>query len=114
MLTFSTGHGGRLIERYRALIKQYGRNRRFAAMDHAVFCESRAAFDRYVSRRLEGARVLDLGCGQRFPAALLFHTLGAEVTGIDTDVVDPRFSAGSWLRMARENGIERFIKSLAR
>jgi len=58
--------------------------------------------------------VLDLGCGQRFSATLLFRAFGARVTGIDTDVLDPRFGAGAWLRIARRNGLERFAKSFVR
>lgn len=114
MLSFSTGHGGRLVDRYRALIRQYGRNKRLAAMDFESVAESRRAFERHVRRPLERARVLDLGCGQRFPAALLFHSWRAEATGIDTDVVDPAFSPASFVRMIRANGFERFVKSLAR
>lgn len=110
MLTFSTGHGGTFLDRTRQLLKQYGRNRRFAGADFAAADASRAA----LGRPLDGARVLDLGCGQRFPAVLLFHTWRARATGIDTDVVDPRFSPASYVRMIRANGVERFLKTLAR
>ncbi len=114
MQTFSTGHGGGLVDRYRQLLRQYRHNRRFATMDWSVFEASRAALAKIAGRDVDGAFVLDLGCGQRFPAALLFRTFGARVTGIDADVVDPRFSATAWRRMIRENGFERFVKSLAR
>lgn len=114
MLTFSTGHGGGLLGEARLLFRHYRHNRRFAELDWAGFRCSREAFARHGGRPLEGARVLDLGCGQRFPATLLFRAFGARVTGIDTDVVDPGFGPAAWWRMARRNGLGRCAKSLVR
>lgn len=114
MLTFSTGHGGSLGERARGLWGLGRHNRRFAAWDYRSFAASRDALRRHAGLDIEGARVLDLGCGQRFPALLLFHAHGARATGIDTDVVDPRIGPGVWLRILRHNGVERLIKTLAR
>jgi SAM-dependent methyltransferase len=109
--TFSTGHGGSFLDRTRSLFRHYRRNRRFAEWDFKLIRLSGAALEKHGERPLEGARVLDLGCGQRFPATLLFHTFGARATGIDTDVVDPR---AGWLRILRENGLERFAKTAVR
>jgi SAM-dependent methyltransferase len=114
MLTYSTGYGGRLVDRLGGLWRQSRRLDRIAQWDFSSFESSRSALERYVGRPLRGARVLDLGCGQRFPALLLFHTSGARATGIDTDVVDPEFSVRSGLRMLRENGIERFLSTFGR
>ncbi len=113
MASDSTGQGGALAELGRGLARRLGRPRPVAGWDHRAFRESGEALERHGGCGRVGARVLDLGCGRRFPAALLFHTFGARVTGIDADVFDPAFGAGSWLRMIRVNGVERFARSLA-
>lgn len=88
--------------------------RRITQWDWTVFGLAREALQRHASLPLEGARVLDLGCGPRFPALLLFHTFGARATGIDAEVVDPSFGEGVGLRMIRRHGFGRFLKALAR
>ncbi len=88
--------------------------RRITDWDWTVFGLGRTALEKHAGRPLEGARVLDLGCGPRFPALLLFHTFGALATGIDAEVVDPAFGEGAGLRMIRKHGFPRFLKSLAR
>lgn len=112
--TFSTGHGGGFLDRTLSLLRQYRHNRSFAAHDYGVFQECRAAFERHAGRPITGARVLDIGCGQRFPVTLLFRAFGAETTGIDTDVVEPRLTPSACLRMIRANGVERFVKTAVR
>lgn len=114
MGTSSTGYGGRMLDRTLGLLRHYRRNRRFARADYAAFAESNAAFERHAGRGVEGARILDLGCGQRFPATLLFHSLGALATGIDTDVVGPFPTGRAWWRMLRESGFERVLKTAVR
>jgi len=59
------------------------------------------------SRWREGARqarVLEIGCGQRFALTLLFHPLGLAATGMDAELVEPSSSARSLFRMWRSNG----------
>jgi SAM-dependent methyltransferase len=75
----------------------FRRRRRIAEWDWDSFRASAGALERRAGRPLEGARVLDLGCGPRFPAALLFHSFGARVTGIDVDYPGPR----SWRTLLR-------------
>jgi SAM-dependent methyltransferase len=88
--------------------------RRITEWDWKAFEIAREALRRHAGVPLEGARVLDLGCGPRFPALLLFHTFGARATGIDTEVVDPSFGEGVGLRMIRRHGFARFLRSLAK
>jgi SAM-dependent methyltransferase len=59
-------------------------------------------------------RMLEVGCGQRFALTLLFHSVGARVTGIDTDFVDPKFSLKGMLSVWKRNGFERFAKTAIR
>jgi SAM-dependent methyltransferase len=62
----------------------------------------------------DSPRVLDLGCGGRAGVVLALHTLGVPVTGIDYDVVAPRPSLSNWAKIARQNGIERALKTVGR
>jgi len=84
-----------------------------AEWDWRSFRDSAAALERHAGRTLPGARVLDLGCGHRFPASLLFHSFGARVTGIDLDVVPPS-APGAWLRLICRDGPGRFARAFAR
>lgn len=67
-----------------------------------------AAFDVSMT---EGTRVLDLGCGQRFPFALLASTRGASVTALDVNYT----RADPWplyfMNILRTNGIKRALRS---
>lgn len=63
---------------------------------------------------LHGKQVLDLGCGQRFPFALLLAANGAEVTALDIDYVRPDFLPVAARRIFRHNGLKRAAKSITR
>jgi SAM-dependent methyltransferase len=45
--------------------------------------------ERRLKRPIKGMRILEIGCGQRFPVTLALHSLGAEVVGIDLEPVGP-------------------------
>ena len=56
-------------------------------------------YNRFIEIRLEkyngiikGKRLLDAGCGQKYPFSLLFHSYGNIVTGIDLDVVSTQYN----------------------
>jgi len=59
-------------------------------------------------------RVLDLGCGQRFPFALLLAANGAVVTALDMDYIKPDFLPVAACRIFRHNGVKRATKSIIR
>jgi SAM-dependent methyltransferase len=63
-----------------------------------------------VGRQVEGARILDVGCGYRFPITLLLHTSGARVTGIDVEPVARRLS----LMQLREHFVRRGARAFTR
>lgn len=63
---------------------------------------------------LEGKKVLDLGCGQRFPFALQCAAAGADVTALDLDYVKPDTLPLAFLRTVKYNGLKRACKSLLR
>lgn len=113
--TFSTGYQRSRIHTYMRLLKYFRRNAEFARHDYQdVFLTAREGFEKHLDRPIKSARILEVGCGQRFIVTLLFHSLGAHVTGIDTDVVHPRMTPSVMLKIIRENGFERFVKTIAR
>jgi SAM-dependent methyltransferase len=63
---------------------------------------------------LEGARVLDLGCGQLSSQVALFTADGAITTGIDVELPSFRLPISLLLAIWRSNGVERALKSLVR
>ena len=63
---------------------------------------------------LEGKRVLDLGCGQRFPFSLQCAAAGAEVAALDIDYVKPSRWPFAFARICKHNGIKRALKSVTR
>lgn len=63
---------------------------------------------------LERKKVLDLGCGQRFPFALQCAAEGADVTALDVDYVKPDFLPLAFLRTYKHNGLKRACKSISR
>lgn len=59
-------------------------------------------------------RVLDLGCGQRFPLALLFAAQGSTVTALDINYVQPRPLGRYVAANLRQGGSARTAKSVLR
>ncbi len=113
--TFTAGYEKSKLYTYLSLIKYFGKNREFALHDyHNVFSEAKKVLEEYVTKKIQNTRILEIGCGQRFATTLLFHLLGAHVTGIDTDFVDPNFSFKRFPTVLKTNGIERFVKTLFR
>lgn len=63
---------------------------------------------------LAGKRVLIVGPGQTLREWWAFSSLGAEVTGIDLDVVPLGFDLPAYLQLLRTNGPVRFAKTVGR
>jgi SAM-dependent methyltransferase len=112
--TFSSGHDRSRIASYLALFRHYRKNRQFARRHYEIFCRVREAFEQHGHVPVENADILEIGCGQRFPLTLLFHSLGARCVGIDYDYVDPRPRWHSFHAMMKRNGAERAVKTLIR
>ncbi len=91
------------------------RSAAFAEHDyHDVYGATRERLERALGRPVAGMRVLDIGCGQRTPASLLFAAAGNTVAGIDTELITPGPGPISFLRVWRANGLERAAKTLVR
>lgn len=91
------------------------RNRAFAIHDyHTVFLVALQCLRANVSKPLPHTHILEIGCGQRFGATLLFHSLGASIIGIDYDPVSTRLSWSGLREMAASSGLGRALKSAVR
>jgi len=86
--------------------------REFAGHDFDNFQAIRNRYEKNTGQPLTGKRILDLGCGQRYPHLLLLSAGGNEVTGIDLEVVGPGYK--KYLKMLRLSGWERSLKSFLR
>jgi SAM-dependent methyltransferase len=108
--TFTGGHGGSRLASYLDIARYHRRGTERLARE-AV---ERAEFVKQYTDNQTSPRVLDLGCGGRAGVTLTLHTLGVPTTGIDYDLVAPRASLPSWARIARQNGLERAVKTIGR
>ena len=113
--TFSTGFDKSKSSNYfRQLKYSFRADRGIAENDYKIFCDARDVMQKFLSREISRTRILEIGSGQRFATSLLFNTFGADVTGIDMDYVDPRFSLGGYITILRKNGLERSLKTFFR
>jgi SAM-dependent methyltransferase len=91
------------------------RSAQFASHDFDdVYRATRERIETALGRPAQGLRMLDIGCGQRLPATLLFSRAGNSVTGIDTELVVPGPGVGAFIRICRSDGLERAAKTLFR
>ena len=82
---------------------------------HADFAAEHATFFRKFLAHagdVRGKRVLDLGCGKTFWLTLLLASAGADAIGIDTEATDSQRTLKKYLRLLRENGVERALRTL--
>ena len=102
----------RKLKLYASIVGYSLRHNRDFAREHYEFFDTlrRRLGERGVS--LEGARVLDVGCGKAHWLTLLLHSVGARVTGIDTEFVAPGRSLGKYWGILRSNGLDRTLRTL--
>jgi SAM-dependent methyltransferase len=112
--TFSTGFERSKLQTYLSLVKHYRANREFARRDYERFREVCAVVTQFVGRQLTGLDLLEIGSGQRYALAPLFHSAGAPVAGVDMDHVVTQPSLRSFAATWRRNGWERAVKTAAR
>ena len=90
-------------------------SKRFAEHDcHNVFEKAVRDLKSVGFGEIEGKKVLDLGCGQRYPFALQCAACGATVIALDIDYIKPDFLPLAFYRMLRHNGFKRAVKSALR
>jgi SAM-dependent methyltransferase len=105
-----------MLREFRELVTYHSRStERFAEHDvHVAFRKAMRDLRDCGLTEIGGRRVLDLGCGQRFPFALQCAALGARVTALDANYVRPDFLPLALYRIARRNGLKRALKSTLR
>jgi SAM-dependent methyltransferase len=114
MKTTSSGFESSKIFTYFHLLRFFKKNEEFGRHDYRGFLKTRDIFEEYLDIPVAGSRILEIGCGQRYVRTMLFHSGGAHVTGIDTDIIVPGFSPTGLMRILTANGTERFLKTLVR
>ncbi len=77
------------------------------AREHAHFFKQLIADEGSVS----GRRVLDVGCGKSYWLSLLLAAEGADVDGVDTELVVPGRRLAKYRKIRRSNGIERALRT---
>jgi SAM-dependent methyltransferase len=88
---------------------------RFAEHDvHNVFIKAISDLKLCGLDEIGGKRVLDLGCGQRYPFALQCAANDAIVTALDINYTKPDFLLLAFYRTIKHNGFKRAVKSLLR
>lgn len=83
---------------------------RFAA-DHCMwFARMQATVAPYIPS-FEGIRALDVGVGLLQWQTIMLHSLGAKVTGVDTEYVRADRRPDKYLRLCQTNGMLRAVKT---
>ena len=81
---------------------------------HSALDDYRAMLKRHSAKRLESARVLEIGFGARPLRLMALNALRIDATGIDLDKPIIRGTPSEVFAIWRKNGAERAIKSFAR
>jgi hypothetical protein len=85
----------------------------FAKFDQNVQ-EYEALFKKYTGRDIRSAKIVEIGFGARPYRLATFHAKQLDVTGIDMDKPVLDGSLKEFLCVARNNGLERALKSVTR
>lgn len=86
-------------------------NRDFAVEHSAFFADMQTRLKKYLGD-LCGLRVLDVGCGKAYWLTLLLHSVGAVVTGVDSEFITTSRHPGKYCSVVRHNGPERALRTL--
>jgi SAM-dependent methyltransferase len=90
-----------------------GKTKEYAEHDYDVYRKLNNNISKYIATDDAKLKVLDIGCGQRYPNTLLFANRDdCEAVGVDSDVVGP--GIGKYFKMIVKNGLERTVKSAIR
>ena len=85
-----------------------------AQNDYEWFDRIRHTLEKYIGD-VRGRDILDVGCGQRYPLTLLFHSFGSRVVGIDTALIGVDLPVlETYRRICAEEGLGRALKTFVR
>lgn len=103
------------LRTYLELVKYHARKTRaFAEVEFSEALKDISVLERVGRKPMTEADVLDIGCGGRATQALILHTLGVRIIGIDYDQPEGNLNPSSLVRLARYNGAQRAFKTLFR
>ena len=71
-------------------------------------------FSKYSGRSISDATVFEVGYGAKPLRFILFQAMGLRIEGIDMDVPLIKPSLSAYARLLKQNGLERFAKSVLR
>jgi SAM-dependent methyltransferase len=80
-------------------------------IQHVRVCEQ--FLQRQTGIRCTGLKMLEIGTGQ-LPRQIGYFSLHNDVIGIDLDVIPLGFDAGAYLKLLRQNGPKRLLKTIGR
>lgn len=96
------------VRLYRDLFNYHqGSSHRFAQHDFDIYWNMSRKAELYIGK-VENKRILDVGCGQRYPLTLLFHNTRNMVTGCDLSHI-----TSAWKTLKYE-GLARILKTIIR
>lgn len=103
----------------RELVELYRYHDRFVELQarhdyENVFSKSLRDLREFGLDSIRGRAVLDLGCGQRAPFAILAAQHGADVTALDAEYVKPGGMLKTFIASLWHGGVKRAIKTCAR
>ncbi len=96
---------------YWSMVRYANAHNRDFAREHWRFFQGLEGWLAANGRALQG-RTLDVGCGKSFWLTLLLEAHGLQVTGVDTEEIEPGRSPGKYWSILRRNGFERAIRTL--
>lgn len=103
----------RRLKLYLSMVRYGNLHNEDFAREHYIFFERMLEDLKPHIGSVNGLRVLDVGCGKAIWLTLLLHSIGAKATGIDTEYVEAGLSFGKYLRIAKKNGFERALRTIA-
>jgi len=104
-----------LFRTARNALQMYRNHRRFTGREVEI-CRRRydslsQLLERSTGRSVRGARVLEVGCGQRAVMPLLLAARGAKARAVDVEMPTYRLGVRSFLGVLSRNGLHRAVKS---
>lgn len=96
---------------YLDILRYNQANTRFFAQKHFAFFRDFIKRIEFYIEDIKDKRILDVGCGKSYWLTLLLHSYSAEVTGIDTEVVDVGMGIRKYAGILLKNGPERALKT---
>jgi SAM-dependent methyltransferase len=112
------GQGVPLSRIIRNALQMYHKHRRYTDREVEIYRDRCGLvvelLRQSAGRSVRGAAVLEVGCGQRAVMPLLLAALGAEVSAVDVELPTYQMNALSLLKIVRNNGLHRAVKSVVR